>query len=402
MPMSHTEDLGMLLQEVARLRKSEAELLAMMNSVRDLIFSVDRDFKVLSANAIVLENFNHEPLTRDSDLRSVIEPSFKEKCLHLISRAFEGESVTWTQDWIAKQAERHRFVVLLSPIYSRDKANQIYAVTVVVSDVTESRRAELSLEQERAKTMYASKMAALGEMASGVAHEINNPLSIIIGRAGQLRELIQRDEATPEILLKSCERIESTAERISRITRGLRSFARDGQNDPFAPVAVKELLQECLELCRERFHHQAIEIRMTSDIPSDLTVECRSSQIAQVLLNLLNNSLDALALQTEKWVSIQILDRDSNIELQVTDSGPGIPTEIADKIMQPFFTTKELGRGTGLGLSISKGIVETHHGFLRLDTSCPNTRFVISLPKLQRQRMRGTRSQATGARSTIP
>src|SRR5690606_26102170 len=105
------------------------------------------------------------------------------------------------------------------------------------------------------------------------------------------------------------------------------------------------------------------------------------TQIAQVLLNFISNSADAVEKLEEKWVRVTCEDKDTTITLSVTDSGKGIPREIQEKILQPFFTTKEVGRGTGLGLSISRGIIEAHKGKLRLDTSTSNTRFCIDLYK---------------------
>ncbi|HEX4924120.1 MAG TPA: ATP-binding protein, partial [Bdellovibrionales bacterium] len=116
---------------------------------------------------------------------------------------------------------------------------------------------------------------------------------------------------------------------------------------------------------------------------AELVIACRPTQISQVLLNLLNNAHDAVAEQTEKWVKLDVRDLGDSVELSVTDSGAGIPPEIQEKIMQPFFTTKQIGEGTGLGLSISKGLVDSHHGQLRLDAKSKNTRFVVLLPKTQ-------------------
>lgn len=115
-----------------------------------------------------------------------------------------------------------------------------------------------------------------------------------------------------------------------------------------------------------------------------LEIECHSIKISQVLLNLLNNAYDAIQNQKEKWIKVEIIERQHEIDLIVTDSGNGIPVSVQKRMMQPFFTTKDIGKGTGLGLSISQGIVTSHHGKINIDNASMNTRFVITLPKRQR------------------
>lgn len=108
---------------------------------------------------------------------------------------------------------------------------------------------------------------------------------------------------------------------------------------------------------------------------------CRPSELSRVFLNLLNNAFDAVANLPEKWIKVDISDSDTCTEISVTDSGHGISKEVSDKMFNPFFTTKETGKGTGLGLSISVAIVQVHNGKMYLDSECPNTRFVVEIPK---------------------
>ena len=240
-----------------------------------------------------------------------------------------------------------------------------------IRDVTDLRKSELKLVQ-------ASKMSTLGEMAGGIAHEINNPLAIISGKAHQLKSQLMRNGLDPESGIRNLEKIEATALRISKIIRGLRSFSRNSDHDPFIPTPLNSIIEDTLELCRERFKNHSIELRV-SEIP-DLSFSCRSAQISQVLLNLLNNAHDAIETKDEKWVALEIFHDAETLTVQVTDSGNGIPPAVVEKMMQPFFTTKEVGKGTGLGLSISKGIIEEHGGTLSLDSECPNTRFIVQIP----------------------
>jgi PAS domain S-box-containing protein len=254
---------------------------------------------------------------------------------------------------------------------------QIFSIS---RDISEKKRVEHLIHEQQQKFVFASKMSALGEMAGNIAHEVNNPLSVILGRASQLRRFAERGSLSDAVLKDNLEKIESTSQRIAKIIRGLRSFSRNGENDPFVAAKVKTLLDETLELCGERLNAQNIKVNLAA-IPEDAELICRPVQISQVLLNLFNNSSDAIQALSDKWIQVGFCGMDSYFEIQIMDSGPGIKPGIADKIMQPFFTTKEVGKGTGLGLSISRMIVEEHGGELLLDRKCSNTRFVIRLPK---------------------
>jgi PAS domain S-box-containing protein len=242
-------------------------------------------------------------------------------------------------------------------------------------DMTEVRRASEALT-------FSSKMTALGEMAGGIAHEINNPLQIIHGSSSLLRKLVQRQPMNLELLTKTAQTIESTAIRIGKITQGLRSFAREGKNDPFETRAVGTLVEDTLSFCSEKFKVHKIELRVAA-IPKELSIACRPGQISQILLNLLNNGYQAVESIPERWLELAVVDRGSDVEIAVTNSGAEIPAAARARLFQPFFTTKPVGTGMGLGLSISKGIAEAHRGGLSHDAMAVHTRFVLRLPKLQ-------------------
>jgi len=238
------------------------------------------------------------------------------------------------------------------------------------------------IEDQSVTMLQHAKMSSLGEMAAGVAHEINNPLGIIMGYAAHLFREMTLGTPVTDRMIDKVGKITKTTERIGKIVNALRTFSREAENDPFQGANVRAIVEDALYFCSENFKLHKIEIRVVGD--GDIDFHCRQTQICQVLVNLINNSFEAVQKLPEKWVEISVAGpTDGRFQISITDSGKGISEKIADKIMQPFFTTKEIGKGTGLGLSVSKGIIESHQGTLFLDSNCPNTRFVVDLPMRQ-------------------
>ncbi len=240
------------------------------------------------------------------------------------------------------------------------------------------RNAEDKLQRTQARAAQGARLAALGEMSSGIAHEIRNPLAAIHIAATQITE----HSNNPAQVAELGERIQRIVMRASRIIEGLRSFSRDASGDPFVTTPVERIISDTLELCGKRLADNGVTLTVTGASP-DLALECRPVQLSQVLMNVVSNAYDALASATERWVQIEVRRDGEVCEIAVSDSGPGIATELRPRIFEPFFTTKDVDRGTGLGLSLSRGIVQAHHGTLELDTASPCTRFVIRLPLAQ-------------------
>jgi PAS domain S-box-containing protein len=247
-------------------------------------------------------------------------------------------------------------------------------------DITERKRMEAQLAAT-------ARLSALGMMAGGVAHEINNPLAIIHASASDLLDTAKEEGHVPEdVVVRTVTRIRQTADRIARIVKSMRRIARDGSQDPFFSVHVSKIIEQTLEVCQAKFKDQSVALRLPALDPH-LQIACREVQISQVLLNLLTNALDAVAGQAgEKWVRMNIERRDESIVLSVVDSGPGVVPELKARIMEPFFTTKEVGKGTGLGLSLSRTIAEEHGGKLEVTEDHGHTCFSLTLPVLERRK----------------
>lgn len=260
------------------------------------------------------------------------------------------------------------------PIFSEDNKVVTHAVTTFL-DISEKRLAEQAVVQS-------AKMSSLGEMAGGIAHEINTPLAIIGVCNEQIRNEIDSNQINIEKIKSKSDKIDSTVHRIAAIVRGLRSFARQSDGDPWQISKLSVLIQDAFSLCAEKFRHH--QIRTIFEISDEIEVDAVPQQISQVILNLLSNSFDAIQDSIDPWVKISANLVGLNIILTVTDSGHGIPHSLQSKIMNPFFSTKEVGKGTGLGLSISKGIIESFGGTFEYNNQSPNTQFKIILPRPKR------------------
>jgi signal transduction histidine kinase len=240
-------------------------------------------------------------------------------------------------------------------------------------------RSQDQLEEQRNQAIQASKLSSLGEMAGGIAHEINNPLTIISALATRTKKNLLDKNVPIEKSFENLDKIIVTVDRIAKIIKGLRAFSRDSNGEAFKYKKVSEIVEMTLELCQERFRDNGIEIKQY--LNPDVEVHCREIQIVQVLVNLLSNSLDAISEQPVKWIEISVSDLGGTVMIRVKDSGKGIHQNVVDQIMLPFFTTKEVGKGTGLGLSISKGIIEAHEGRFYYELYENHTSFVLELKK---------------------
>jgi signal transduction histidine kinase/integral membrane sensor domain MASE1 len=236
------------------------------------------------------------------------------------------------------------------------------------------------IRAQQAKLEHSARLATLGEMAGGIAHEINNPLAILSGRAHLLGRLAAQGNLSSEVVRQNSDKIMETVDRMAKIISGLRSFSRNGERDPFRAVSLDKIFNSTMDFCSERFRNQQIELRIGT-VPN-VELVCREVQVVQVLLNLLNNAFDAvMATDVDRWIAFNVQVLPTHIEFSVADSGLGIPENVVEHIMTPFFTTKPVGHGTGLGLSISSGIAEEHAGSLRYDPESQNTRFVFSVSR---------------------
>lgn len=237
-------------------------------------------------------------------------------------------------------------------------------------------------ERQKKELVNSSRMAALGEMSGGVAHEINSPLATIAFTAEFIRHEVEQAEVDRAKVEQRLQTIEKTVTRISKITQSLLAFSafeRKGPQKGEARALARERMEALIALYRDKFDANGIAFRVSLEYAPELALT--EDHFQQLLQSLLNNSADAVQSLPEKWIELSGEVSSSLYVLRVRDSGTGIPTEIVDKIMEPFFTTKEIGKGTGLGLSLSKGLVESYGGRIYYELKDGHTSFVTELPQ---------------------
>lgn len=267
--------------------------------------------------------------------------------------------------------------IIFGPVFDK---NSYLGSCIYVFDISEEVERDRQIRENEALLFQSSKLAALGEMAGGIAHEINNPLAVLKGSIHVILKTIAKGKLTEESLLKDLTVMDTTVERIARIINGMRVISRDSVNENMERISPICILDDVLGISSERCKNMGVELVL--DVESEvqsIQVECRRVQISQVILNLLNNAIDAVAKIDSPKLAISVSREQNLVLFRVSDNGEGVPSDIVNKIFQPFYTTKEVGKGTGLGLSLSRKIIEEHGHFLNLEQNDGETSFSFNL-----------------------
>lgn len=248
-------------------------------------------------------------------------------------------------------------------------------------EITELKAAKETIHEQQEQLISASRLSAIGEMAAAITHEINNPLAVILGRVEMMKEILKEGKFEVSEIESLADSIEITGQRIAKIIHSMKTMSHHTQDmDKTFSTPVQSLIDDAMNLCHHRFQTHGVKL-VKPENAVGISIDCRSHQVVQVLINLLNNSFDAVQTLQEKWVRVEIADLPSSLHISIIDSGTGISKDLQKKIFDPFFSTKNVQYGTGLGLSISQGILRQEGGTLIYDSHSPNTKFVICLPK---------------------
>lgn len=273
-----------------------------------------------------------------------------------------------------------RYIHHLAQLVFDDQQRPIQHVGTV-HDITERRLADYEVQQMHSRITHSGRVSILGEMATGIAHEVNQPLTAIATYAKACLRLLGNNECTPEELTHALEQIAQQALRAGEVIRRMRSFVKY-HDAKLELTESNRLLEELLQLAQTDAHYHGVRLLLES-APEAPRVRADPVQLQQVLLNLVRNAIDAMQDVPEPQREIVLrarLDEHGDVEFMVADRGSGVSAEIADELFNPFYTTKE--SGTGLGLSISLSIVRAHGGKLwHADNPGGGARFFFALPR---------------------
>jgi PAS domain S-box-containing protein len=367
-----------LMSSLAATASAEHSLRLVMESVPDAIVVLDRDGRVLDSNAAGRKMFAAPdgPGPPGQPVFQWLDETAAAFARENLAAAFAGELRHFEVPFRRPEGADALSAVLYAPVREGQRVTKVLALA---RDITDHRRTQAQLQQ-------AEKLAAMGQLVSGVAHEINNPAAIISGFA----QTLLLDDLPPE-QRETVQMMYDEATRIGRITSNLLAFARAGGKER-ALVDLNDIARRTYAL--RSYHLTTLNIAVALDLdPSDPTAWANGSELQQMLLNFLINAEQALTgSEWHRAITIRTAALDERVRLQVADSGPGIPRDIQGRIFDPFFTTKPEGKGTGLGLSICYGIVHDHGGRIWVDSEPERggSVFTVELPRDQRTRRRLT------------
>lgn len=339
-------------------------LLGLINQMPASIAMVDQEMRYLAASEKWLRDFGIQDIAYQGRSHYEIFPDIPERWKELHQRALKGEELASDRDLFERE-DKSRIWLRWAIKPWRKTDGGIGGIVMMTEDISQQTEVAIAIE-------HSAKMTALGEMASGIAHEINNPLAIISGKSQVLDMLLQDEVIDREQVRKASESIRNTVDRIAQIVQGMRRISRDASDAPLMETHLLDVVRDTLNLCQGRL--AKLETKLT--LPKiDFKVKANPVYVSQILLNLMNNSIDAMKTSQDRWIEIRLEKVNDTIVLSVIDSGPMVVESLREKIFQPFFTTKPPGLGTGLGLSVSATLADSMGADLKLDGHSPTTRF---------------------------
>jgi len=370
-------------RDITERRRVEDALIESERKYRDLydflpipVYEMDLEGNIISGNRAIYETFGgtEEDLKKGFKAWQILSPEEIEKSSKNIKRLLAGEQVRGTE-YTLKRLDGSVFpAIVVSRVIYRD--GKPVGLRGAIVDITQRKRAEKDLENSRNMLIRSEKLAAIGQLSAGVAHEILNPVNIM----GMRLQMLEMTEALSEKTKEAVRTCEEQIKRITKITRDLQQFARVSEKQ-ITPSNINELIEQVLSLMGPRLKIEGVNV--DARYQADLTpVPLDKDRMGQVILNLINNALDAMKGRPARTLRVvtELTDK-GHVRLCFSDTGSGIPDEILPRIFDPFFTTKEAGKGTGLGLSISYGITQDHNGTIRAENNEQGgATFIVELP----------------------
>jgi PAS domain S-box-containing protein len=366
-------DLSELRKVQAVAREHQSLLTNILESARESIYAVDMEGSFKWSNSATLQalGLKREELIGRRVCDLVYEPD-RDLVSQKLDSALNGEAQTYEMRYFSGDGKLRYARVDNSPLVVEGRTTGVLGIA---RDITEQK-------EERERAARADKLRALGQLASGVAHDFNNSLAAILGRAQLLRRQTQ-DEA----LIRNVEIIQTAAEDAAATVRRIQTFARKSPAKEFEMLDVSSLLNDAIEITRTRWQNEArlrgLEYQVMLDAESGQHTFGSASELREVFVNLIVNAVDAMP--DGGRLAISCAREGMRLQLRFADSGTGMPEDVRQKIFDPFFTTKG-AQGTGLGLSVSYSIIERHEGSIGVSSELGGgTVFTIALPAVSSQ-----------------
>ncbi len=357
-----------LLRESLYLRDYLTKLLEHANAPI-LVIGRKREIRVVNRALLALTGFKREELI-GRDFTGILDDEERSRLLPVFIAALRGNSATGVEVRVPnRQGAPVRLLMNTASVLSAD--GEVEGVIAIGRDLTEIRE----LEQ---RIVHAEKLATVGQLAAGVVHELNNPLTSISVYSDYLLKQTQAAGGLPSDVHK-LKRIHESADRILRFSRELLAYARPQQEEPRV-LSVRQLIESSLEYCDHLITQRGVSVQLdlSGELPPMLGV---SAQLQQVLVNLITNACDAMPEGAGKLTLSAGEGERGGVEIRVSDNGSGISPDHVNRVFEPFFSTKGEGHGTGLGLSIVRNIVELHNGQVSLQSEIGHgTTFMLTFP----------------------
>jgi signal transduction histidine kinase/PAS domain-containing protein len=359
------------------------DLITQASGVGFFFEDIEKNTLVVTKNLIAITNLPNLEDAKEADnvFNEKIDENYRENVTNKLKLFYDGKISSFSEYFKFKKSDNETIWLHLFLIAETRNAESYKPIKVIGyhQDITKQIEMEIKVSQT-------AKLESIGLMASGIAHEINNPLTII----SMLNQKIDRRLSSTDLnildkedLKKYLHKIDLSIKRISKIIQSLKVYSRDSIDDSFESITLKNFIDDITLYSEPRLNQAEAKMTIESNV-LDLKIKCQPVALSKAIINLINNSIDAVEKIENKWIKISITHNgnevDSKIIMKITDAGLGIPKPIKEKILNPFFTTKEIGKGTGLGLSICESIIKNHQGMLYVDDEEPNTTFVIELP----------------------
>lgn len=252
----------------------------------------------------------------------------------------------------------------------------------VAGEMINAHQKQVELEQQQKMTNHSAKLASIGEMAAGVVHEINNPLTIVKSNVKFIKDILNRSGNLSIEVSEKIQKVNIATERIIEIVKGLRNFSRSDESQ-FTQFDFTQLIEETVGLVREIYSKDGITLTYENNIVEQIHYFGNRGRIQQVLMNLITNAKDATEGKDLRNIEVRFDQKTNSYLLSVKDNGSGIPEELKAKIFEPFFTTKDANKGTGIGLAMVQSIIREHQGQIIIDSALnQGSEFQIEFPKL--------------------